>query len=165
MNFKRIYLQSTVSKAFLDIDYFLMCFELRRSTWIGKYTNNDFVYSTFLNCIYDTLTLSCVLYAFVAFWDYHRLCYCLCPWLWTCKCICLCHIVTVYDFIVHILVIVFDIVSVVVSPRVVRSRRRRSSGSCRTCRERSSPLVSTTISPEIQNNMFDLNSILSGCVF
>ena len=59
MNFKRIYLQSTVSKAFLDIDYFLMCFELRRSTWIGKYTNNDFVYSTFLNCIYDTLTLSC----------------------------------------------------------------------------------------------------------
>ena len=59
------------------------------------------------------------------------------------------------------LLIVFDIVSVVVSPPVVRSQRRRSSGSCRTCRERSSPLVSTTISPEIQeNNMFDLNSIL-----
>ena len=59
MNFKRIYLQSTVSKAFLDIDYFLMCFELGQPTWIGKYTYNDFVFSMFLNCNNDTLTLSC----------------------------------------------------------------------------------------------------------
>ena len=92
----------------------------------------------FLNCNNDTLTLSC----FISSVFYM-------PLLLFGTAI---DSATVFvpDFV---LVIVSDIVSVVLSPRVVRSRRRRSSGSCRTCRERSSPLVSTTISPEIQENI------------